>query len=70
MLQSDGRDATHAYTELVDVLLQAGTDPIAAIDELWWRLVFNFLICHTDDHLRNTGLSYDAPARLAPVAGL
>ncbi|MGR6076396.1 type II toxin-antitoxin system HipA family toxin [Achromobacter sp. CSND-B12] len=63
MLQSDGRDATHAYTELVDVLLQSGADPIADIHELWRRLVFNFLICNTDDHLRNTGFLYDARQR-------
>lgn len=63
MLQSDGRDATHAYTELVDVLLQTGADPIADIHELWRRLVFNFLICNTDDHLRNTGFLYDARQR-------
>lgn len=24
------------------------------------RVVFNFLICNTDDHLRNTGFLYDA----------
>lgn len=63
MLQSDGRDATHAYTELVDVLLQAGADPIADIHQLWRRLVFNFLICNTDDHLRNTGFLYDVRHR-------
>ncbi|WP_051384845.1 type II toxin-antitoxin system HipA family toxin [Comamonas badia] len=63
VLQSDGRDATHAHTELVDALLQSGADPIADIHELWRRLVFNFLICNTDDHLRNTGLLYDARRR-------
>lgn len=63
MLLSDGRDATHAYTELVDVLLQEGANPIADIHELWRRLVFNFLICNTDDHLRNTGFLYDARNR-------
>ena len=73
MLQSDGRDATHAYTELVDVLLQSGAKPIADIQQLWRRLVFNFLICNTDDHLRNTGFLYDARARgwrLAPAFDL
>lgn len=44
MLQSDGRDTTHAYTELVDVLLQEGANPIADTHQLWRRLVFNFLI--------------------------
>lgn len=63
MLQSDGRDTTHAYTELVDVLLQEGASPIADIHQLWRRLVFNFLICNTDDHLRNTGFLYDARNR-------
>jgi len=62
-LQSDGRDATHAYTELVDVLLQDGAAPIGDIHQLWRRLVFNFLICNTDDHLRNTGFLYDARNR-------
>ncbi|MCK0713602.1 type II toxin-antitoxin system HipA family toxin [Chromohalobacter sarecensis] len=73
MLQTSGRDEDHAYTELVDVLLQAGSDPIADIRELWRRLVFNFLICNTDDHLRNTGLLYDARRRgwrLAPAFDL
>ncbi|SOE52057.1 type II toxin-antitoxin system HipA family toxin [Orrella dioscoreae] len=73
MLQSDGRDTTHAYTELVDVLLQEGANPIADIHQLWRRLVFNFLICNTDDHLRNTGFLYDARNhgwRLSPAFDL
>ncbi|MFJ1252274.1 HipA domain-containing protein [Cupriavidus sp. CuC1] len=40
---------------------------------MWRRLVFNFLICNTDDHLRNTGLLYDARGkgwRLAPAFDL
>lgn len=73
MLQVGGRDEAHAYTELVDVLLQEGSNPIPDIHELWRRLVFNFLICNTDDHLRNTGLLYDARCRgwrLAPAFDL
>lgn len=73
MLQSTGRDAVHAYTELVDVLLQEGANPIADIHELWRRLVFNFLICNTDDHLRNSGFLYDARQhgwRLSPAFDL
>lgn len=73
MLQSTGRDAAHAYTELVDVLLQDGANPIADIHELWRRLVFNFLICNTDDHLRNSGFLYDARHhgwRLSPAFDL
>ncbi|TDQ39551.1 type II toxin-antitoxin system HipA family toxin [Thiopseudomonas denitrificans] len=63
LLQSSGREREHAYTELVDVLLQAGADPLADIHELWRRLVFNYLICNTDDHLRNTAFLYDARNR-------
>lgn len=73
MLQISGRDDDHAYTELVDALLQEGVDPVADIQELWRRLVFNFLICNTDDHLRNTGFLYDARNhgwRLAPAFDL
>jgi serine/threonine-protein kinase HipA len=73
MLQSDGRDEAHAYTELVDVLLQEGANPIADIHQLWRRLVFNFLICNTDDHLRNTGFLYDVRNhgwRLSPAFDL
>ncbi|ALM85821.1 type II toxin-antitoxin system HipA family toxin [Bordetella sp. N] len=73
MLQSDGRDTEHAYTELVDVLLQQGATPIADIHQLWRRMVFNFLICNTDDHLRNTGFLYDARNlgwRLSPAFDL
>lgn len=58
LLQSNGREE-HAYTELVEAILQEGADPIADIKELWHRLVFNFLICNTDDHLRNTAFLYD-----------
>lgn len=71
--QSDRRDAIHTYTELVDVLLQEGANPIADIHQLWRRLAFNFLICNTDDHLRNTGFLYDARNhgwRLAPAFDL
>lgn len=73
MLQSDGRDAVHAYTELVDMLLQVGAKPMEDIHELWRRLVFNYLICNTDDHLRNAGFLYDARNhgwRLSPAFDL
>lgn len=73
MLQSDGRETVHAYTELVDVLLREGSNPIVDIHQLWRRLVFNFLICNTDDHLRNTGFLYNARNhgwRLSPAFDL
>lgn len=60
-------------TLLVDVLRQEGASPLADIHALWRRLVFNFLICNTDDHLRNTGFLYDARNhgwRLSPALDL
>lgn len=70
MLLTSGRNEEHAYTELVDVLLQHGSSPITDIHQLWRRLVFNFMICNTDDHLHNTGFLYDAKNhgwRLSPA---
>lgn len=62
VLQSSGRE-TRAYTELVEALWQLGAEPLADVRELWRRLVFNFLICNTDDHLHNTAFLYDARKR-------
>lgn len=73
LLQSDGGDAPCAYTELVDVLLQNGANPIADIHELWRRLVFHFLVRSTDDPLHSTGFLYDVRNhgwRLSPAFGL
>ena len=72
LLQSTGRE-DHAYTELVEAILREGANPIEDIQELWRRLVFNFLICNTDDHLRNTAFLYDTRKRgwrLAPAFDL
>lgn len=63
LLQTQGRDDERAYGEIADMLLAVGADPEADLPELWRRLVFNFLICNTDDHLHNTGLLYDAVKR-------
>lgn len=58
LLQVSGRE-DNAYTQVVDAILHMGANPIADIQELWRRLVFNFLICNTDDHLRNTAFLYN-----------
>lgn len=73
MLQSSGRDQDHAYTELVEALLRHGSNPIEDIHQLWRRLVFNYLVCNTDDHLHNTGFLYDIKNkgwRLSPAFDL
>lgn len=73
MLQTSGREEDHAYTELVEILMRKGAKPIDDAQQLWRRLVFNFLICNTDDHLHNTGFLYDAKNKgwiLAPAFDL
>lgn len=59
----------HAYTEIVDVLRQHGSQPIADIEELWRRMAFSILITNVDDHLMNHGfLHVDRGLwRLAPA---
>jgi serine/threonine-protein kinase HipA len=50
----DGADA-HAYTEVVDALIQFSADFRADTEELWRRVALNVLINNVDDHLQNTG---------------
>lgn len=50
----DGADA-HAYTEVVEALIQFSADFRADAEELWRRVALNVLINNVDDHLRNTG---------------
>lgn len=59
----------HAYTELVDVLRQHGSQPSIDIEELWRRVAFSILITNVDDHLMNYGfLHVDRGLwRLAPA---
>src|SRR3546814_15283287 len=52
MLQSDGRDATHAYTELDDILLRDRANHLADIPELWPRQAHTFLVRNSHDPLR------------------
>lgn len=53
----DGEDASTgvSYLELAQVLMDHGAQTDADLRELWSRIVFNMLVCNTDDHLRNHG---------------
>ena len=53
----DGEDASTgvSYLELAEVLIRFGSEPKRDLAELWTRIVFNILVCNTDDHLRNHG---------------
>ena len=54
---SDGTDYQDgvSYLELVEFLMQNGTDVNNDLKKLWSRIVFNIAISNTDDHLRNHG---------------
>lgn len=57
LLQSS-RNEEHAYTEVVDAMRSKCIDFNFAAQQLWRRLVFNFLITNVDDHLHNIGFLY------------
>jgi len=57
LLQSS-RNEEHAYTEVVDAMRSKCIDFSASAQQLWRRLVFNFLITNVDDHLQNIGFLY------------
>ena len=54
------KDGDHAsigasYLEIVDLLIESGSDTNKDLEELWKRIVFSICISNTDDHLRNHG---------------
>ncbi|MBU1238328.1 HipA domain-containing protein [Myxococcota bacterium] len=55
--RSDGDDASSgvSYLELAELLMRAGSNTDADLEELWRRIVFFVCISNTDDHLRNHG---------------
>jgi len=57
LLQSS-RHEEHAYTEIVDAMRTRCSDFGASAQQLWRRLIFNFLITNVDDHLQNMGFLY------------
>lgn len=57
LLQSS-RNAEHSYTEVVDAMRSSCVDFSDSAQQLWRRLVFNFLITNVDDHLQNIGFLY------------
>ena len=57
LLQSS-RNEERAYTEVVDAMRSKCINFSASAQQLWRRLVFNFLITNVDDHLQNIGFLY------------
>ncbi|MDG3584126.1 type II toxin-antitoxin system HipA family toxin [Galbibacter pacificus] len=67
---TDGTDYQDgvSYLELVEFLMQNGTDVDNDLKKLWRRIVFNVCISNTDDHLRNHGfLLTDSGWMLSPA---
>lgn len=57
LLQSS-RNEEHSYTEVVDAMRSKCMDFSTSAQQLWRRLVFNFLVTNVDDHLQNIGFLY------------
>jgi serine/threonine-protein kinase HipA len=66
------RDEEHDYSEVIDVMRSKCKNFIQDAQQLWRRIVFNFLINNVDDHLQNIGFLYagDNQWRLAPAFDL
>ncbi|ABA05337.1 conserved hypothetical protein [Nitrobacter winogradskyi Nb-255] len=58
-----------SYTEIVDFMRTAASDPKADFQELYRRLIFTILVSNKDDHLKNHGFLYVGSGRwrLSPV---
>ncbi len=52
--KKDGEDDV-SYLDIVDFLVQNGSQIETDLEELWRRIVFNICVSNTDDHLRNHG---------------
>jgi serine/threonine-protein kinase HipA len=57
-LLESSRNEEHAYTEVLDAMRSTCIDFSASAQQLWRRLVFNFLVTNVDDHLQNIGFLY------------
>ena len=68
--RTDGDDASQgvSYLELVEFLIQRGSNTPKDLEELWRRIVFFICVSNTDDHLRNHGFLLESNGwRLAPA---
>lgn len=68
MLQAS-RDDERSYLEIAEVIRRHALDPIADLQQLWRRLIFNLLITNVDDHLQNHGFLHATNGhwRLSPA---
>ena len=66
------RDDEHNYIELIDMMRSKCKNFLEDAQQLWKRIVFNFLINNVDDHLQNIGFLYvgNNQWKLAPAFDL
>lgn len=68
--KQDGDD-TASYLDIVEFLMQYGSQPQKDLSQLFRRIIFNIAISNTDDHLRNHGMLLDKKGwRLSPAYDL
>lgn len=63
------RNEERSYVEIADAIRAHGMHPVADVQQLWRRMVFNLLITNVDDHLHNLGFLHveNGLWRLAPA---
>lgn len=65
------RTETASYLNLVEFILDNGTNVNDNLQQLWRRIVFNIVVSNTDDHLRNHGFILDKKGwKLSPAYDL
>lgn len=65
--KQDG-DKNASYLEIVEFLLQFGSQPERDLSQLFRRIIFNIAVSNTDDHLRNHGMILDKKGwKLSPA---
>ncbi|MBR2425968.1 MAG: type II toxin-antitoxin system HipA family toxin [Lentisphaeria bacterium] len=61
-------DSGESYLDLVEFIIQCGSNPQQDLQELWKRIAFSVAVSNTDDHLRNHGfLLENGGWRLSPA---
>jgi serine/threonine-protein kinase HipA len=63
------RHEERSYFEIADAIRARGANPVADVQQLWRRMLFNLLITNVDDHLRNLAFLHveNGLWRLAPA---
>lgn len=70
-LDAADHEDQRSYLEIAEAIRQMGSAPVADLEELWKRMVFNILVSNTDDHLRNHAFLHDGDGwGLAPAFDL